>query len=76
MPFLSIIERILELANKVTGFALDENGLAAWKKRREGTALSAEFQKAHNAWVKNPTLETKGRRDEALAALTRWSDAV
>lgn len=75
MAFWSAIGPVAKLIDTVASWALDEEGLGEWKKRREGDKLAAEFQRAHKEWRKWPNQENKKVRDEALAALNRWSDA-
>jgi hypothetical protein len=62
-------------AEIVAGWVLDENGLTEFKKRLESNRLSSAFKKAHAEWRRLPTPDNKRKRDDALAVLTRWSDA-
>lgn len=66
---------VAKAVDTVLSFVLDENGLGEWRKRREGNRLAADFQAAHRQWRRLPTPDNKRKRDEALAALARWSDA-
>lgn len=64
----SLIHRIIDLV-------VDEDQLPEILKQREGNRLSKAFQDAHREWRRFPTADSKRKRDEALAALTRWADA-
>lgn len=66
---------VAKAVDTVLSWVLDENGMGEWNKRREGNRLAAAFQSAHREWRLLPTPDNKRKRDDALAALTRWSDA-
>lgn len=75
MAFWGSVGPIAKLADTVLSWVLDEDGMGEWKKKREGDKLAKAFQVAHKEWRRWPTPENKKVRDDALAALTRWSDA-
>jgi hypothetical protein len=62
------------LIHRLVSLFVNEHELPEILHRRTGDKLAAEAQATYKAWRKHPTAETRMKRDEALAALVRWSN--
>lgn len=71
---VGLIEAALKLVHRGIDLFVNEDQLPEIRNRREGDRLEKAFRQAHREWRRSPTPENKKVRDEALAALNRWSD--